>query len=294
MRLFNNREIASGFWLLAFAAFALRRREVRESIANLVRISCHLKIVVPVGLMLLHTTGVVVLLRTVGLWKVILLKDTVVWFALGAMVMMMRLGSSDDAEEILRKVVADNIKVVILLEFLSNTSTFSLPVELVLVPVLASVAVIDVVASHDQASLTMAKVTKRLQAMIGLVLLCIVLARAIADFQNLRSWDTARSIVLAPLLSIFLTPFLYAMALYSRYELVFLRLNLGIEKEPELKRYARRRIMKHSRLSLKRLQRLLRYHAADLMQIRSKAGVEYLLRPNRESDHSSRPTGPMV
>lgn len=286
MELFNNREIASGLWLLVFAVFALRTRKVRESVGGLVRVFCHFKILVPVGLMLLYTTVVVVLLRALGLWNVTLMKDTIVWFALGAMAMMFRFGTSDDAEDILRRVVTDNIKVVVLLEFLSNTYTFSLPVELALVPLLVSIGMIDIVATRDQNFSSVAEMTKKLQAIIGLVLFAVVCGRAISDFQHLRSWDVARSVALAPVLSVSLVPFLYAVVLYSRYELVFLRLNLGIEKEAELKRYARRRIVMHSRLSLKRLQRLLRYHPVDLMQIRSAQDVDRLLEPNEASRSS--------
>ena len=68
------------------------------------------------------------------------------------------------------------------------------------------------------------------------------------------------------------------MALTSKYELLFLMLDLGTEKDAGLKRYARRRILMHVGLSVRRLERFHRRHAADLMRIQTRAEFDRLLR----------------
>lgn len=276
---FNNREIATAFWFLVFLAFALQKANIRKSLAAVLRASFHLKILVAICLILLYTTAAVMLLTAIGLWDLSLLKNTIVWFCVSATAMTMRFVTSDDLENIFPKVLTDTIKIVIILEFLVNTYTFSLPAKLVIMPVLTLIAIVGVVASSDKKYSVVSKVTKGVQTVVGFVVLAIVVNRAISDLQTLHSLDTVRSIALAPLLSLLFSPFLYVMVLISKYELVFLRLDLGIEKERRLKQYARRRILMHAGLSLRKLQDLLRNHAVDLMHVQTEAHVDRLVKP---------------
>ncbi|MFC1547333.1 hypothetical protein ACFL5M_02280 [Candidatus Neomarinimicrobiota bacterium] len=275
---FNNREVATAFWLLVFAVWALYKSEIRRSIGGVLRAFWRFKIVASFFLILLYVTGMVTFLAMIDMWKVGLLKDTIVWFFVGAMAMMMRFGAADDVENIFQKVLIDSIKIIIVLEFLVNAYTFSLPAELVIVPVMTFIAMVDAVAGLDEKNQAVSKLTKGVQIVIGFVILAIVVSRAILDWQNLQSLDTVRSVLLAPLLSLILCPFLYIMVLISKYELIFLRINLGIDKEKSLKRYARLRIVLHTRLSLRKLQYLLRKHAADLMQIQTEFDVDRLIK----------------
>jgi len=274
---FNNREIATAFWIIVFLTFALRKADIRKSFAAVLRAFCQFKILLSVCLMVLYTGAAVMLLAAIGLWNVSLLKDTIVWLCVNAMAMMMRIITSDDAENIFRKILTDSFKIVIVLEFLVNTYAFSLPTEFVFVPILTLLAMVDVFVRSDEKYSAVAKMTQRAQMVIGIVILAITVSRAISNFQNLLSLDTFRSIALAPLLSLLFTPFLYVMVLISKYELVFLRLNFGMEKERGLKRYARRRILIYAGLSLRKLQHLLRNHAGDLMRIQTEADVDRLV-----------------
>jgi len=283
----NNRELATAFWLLVFAVLALRKTRIRSSIGVVLRAFWRIKIVASVCLMLLYVTGVVAFLATIGMWKVDLLKDTIVWFFVGAMAMMMRFATADDIDNIFRKILTDGIKIVILLEFLVNTYMFPLVVELILVPLLTIIAMIDVVASMNEKHTIVAKSARGIQTVAGFMILGITIYQAIADFQNLKSLDTLRSIALAPLLSVLMSPFIYIMLVISHYELVFSRLDFGGEKTRRLKGYARRRIAMHAGLSLKRLQYLLRNHVIDLMHIEKESDVDGFLHQIRSADSSS-------
>jgi len=280
---FNHREIATAFWLLVLLTFALRKAEIRKSLAAVLRAFFHLKILVPVCLMVLYTATAVTLLAAIGLWNVFLLKDTIVWFCVSAMAMTIRFVTSDDAENIFHKVLTDSIKIVIVLEFIVNTYTFSLPAELIIMPVLTLIVIVDAVAGSDKEYSAVAKVTKGALTVVGFVILAIIVYHAISDLQTLHSLNTVRSIALAPLLSVLFSPFLYVMVLISKYELVFLRLDFGMEKERGLKRYARRRILMHAGFSLKKLQLLLRNHAVDLIHIQTEADVDRLVQPRTDS-----------
>ena len=284
---FNNREIAIAFWLLALAVCGLRKPDIRNSLGGVVRAFCDLKVLAAVCLMLLYVAVIVASFAAIGIWKVDLLKDTIVWFFVGAMAMMVRFNTADNKDNVFRKILTDSIKIIIFLEFLVNTYTFPLIVELIIVPLLTSIAMIDAVATRNEEHALVAKLAKRVQTVIGFVIIGIAIYRAVTDFQNLKSVDTFRSIVLAPLLSVLMFPFIYIMLVFSQYELVFLRLDFGAEKTRQLKRYARRHIMIYAGLSLKRLRYLLKNYLVDLMHIGTESDIDRFLQQARNADTSA-------
>ena len=285
---FNNREVATAIWLVLFGVWALGKADIRRSVAALVRTSCRVKIIIPFFLMALYTAAMAVLLAAVSLWNTSLLKDTIVWFCVSAVAMMMRFVTSRDPGDIFHKVVVDNLKVILVLEFLVNTYTFPLVVELILVPALTLVAMVGAYADHDEKNLAVSKFIKGIQVIVGLVILAIVVSRAVSDLQDLSSVDTVRKIVLAPVLSLLLSPFLYAAVLLSHYEQVFLRLNLGRDKDAKLKRHTRWRICGHAGFSLRRLQNLLRNHVAEIMHLETELDIDRLLTNARHSESVSK------
>jgi hypothetical protein len=274
---FNNREIATAFWWIVFLGWALSKSEIRKSIVALPRAIFRFKSLLPFCLMAIYTTAAVMLLAAVDLWKVSLLKDTIVWFCVFAITMMMRFVTSGKAENIFQKILADSIKIIIVLEFLVNTYTFPIVVELILVPALTFVAMLGALAESGKKYSVDSKIINRIQVIVGFVIFGIVASCAISDLQNLKNMDTFRSIVLAPLLSLLLSPFLYVMVLASKYELVFLRIDLGMEKERGLRRYARYRILMYAGLSLRKVQYILRNNTADLMHIQTKDDIDRIV-----------------
>ena len=285
MGLFNTREIATACWLLVFLAFMLSKADFRRSGVALLGTFLHRRILTPICVMALYTSAAVWLLAAFHLWTVPDLKDTFVWFCASAIAMMIRFVTSPDADNMFKDVVAESVKIVIVLEFLVNAYTFSLPVELVMVPAFGLIAMLDAGASSNKRYPEAATIIKGVAGVVGTVLLAIVVIRALSDLKTLASFDTLRSIALAPLLSLLFIPCLYGLVLVAKYELVFLMLDLGTEKDSKLKRYARRRIRLAAGLSLRKIQRLLRDHSSDLMHAQTEADVDRL------TDQSSQNTG---
>lgn len=275
--LFNTREIASAFWLLIFAVWALCKPEIRKAIGHIAQSFFHLKILAPILLMAAYVGAIIAGLRAIGIWQADLLKDTIIWFCLGATAMLARFATANRPGNAFRETLTDSLKVVILVEFLVNTYTFPLIAELALVFLLSSLAILGAVADTKKEFQAVSRVLKGVQAVLGMTILTMALTRAWADWQNLEALDTVRSVALSPILSVTLLPFLYLLVLYAKYELVFVRLNFGHTMSPALKRYARMRIVMHAGLHLGRLENLLGGHMADLVFSRTESDVDRVL-----------------
>jgi hypothetical protein len=288
MGIFNNRELATLVWLTAFLAYSFTHANVRKSFVAVLRTFFCIRIQAWVWLMLLYCAAIEVVLAKVKLWNSALLKDTAIWFCVVALSMMFRHSTSSDSASIFRKVATDTITATILLEFLLNNYTFSLPVELVIGPVATLLAMMAAYGSTQTQYAAASRLVRWILAILGFVVLAHAIGRAFSDLRTLGSMDTVRNVVVEPILSLLLIPLLYAMSLVSMYEQVFLRLDLDREKDPKLVHYARRRIRTHAGLSLGKLHRLLSHHAMGLMDIRTQADVDLLMlqaetRPERET-----------
>jgi hypothetical protein len=274
---FNSREIATAFWLLLFAVGALSKPDIRRAAGRIVQSFCHVKVFLPAFLLFVYVIVTVAGLKAVGVWRSDLIKDTIVWFCFSGIAMLARFVTADRPGNAFRETMIDSIKVVILVEFLINTYTFPLAVELILVPLLTLIAMLDAVASMKKEYTAVAKVLKGIQMVLGLTILAAAARQALADWHNLDSLDTLRSVALAPILSVFMLPFMYLLLVYSKYETIFVRLNFGTPMPPDLKRYAHCRILMHAGLRLWRLESLLDSHVADLMFARTKPEVDAVL-----------------
>jgi len=260
-----------------FTAFLLSKPEIRTSVRGLLRSFFRWKILLCVGCMVLYIGGVVAALWMIGFWQPGLTKDTVLWLSFSAFALVLDFVTSDRDENVFGKIFFDNVKAVILIEFLVNTYTFSFVGELVFVPLVTFIFILDAVARKDDKYAQVARFTGGLLAVIGLAVFAFAISKAIADYRNIVSLDTVRSVALAPILSLAFLPFIYILLLVSTYEQVFLRLNLGQGKAADVMRYARRRIMLRYGLHLKQLRAFLRGHALDLMLIRTTTDVDDLL-----------------
>jgi hypothetical protein len=281
----NNRELATAIWVVAFAIWAVRKRELRTAASEVLRLLGESKMIVLLTMLTAYALGEVFLLRTWRVWTPALLKDTILWLLIGPLPMVVRFTQLDESEDMLKQVFSHSVKLVIVLEFLLNVFTFSFTMELLIVPLILLAAMIESVSEYDgHPGIT--RVAKGFQILFGVVVLANLTYRVILEYQSLANYDTLRSIALVPLLSILFSPFMYFVALMSTYELVFLRLDFGARKSVSLKHYAKWHIVRFAGVGLRRLQLLQRNHLVELLQLQSREDVDALLDSARFSEKS--------
>jgi hypothetical protein len=160
----------------------------------------------------------------------------------------------------------------------------TLPAELVFVPFVTIIVMLDTVAKFNEKHAAVSRLTSFLLGIIGVVILSFVTLRAIGDFQNLGSMNTVRTIAFPPLISIAFVPFIYALVIIVAYENIFMRLAFGPTKAPDVVRYAKRRILLHCGLSLRRLRAFAKRPSYEIMQIESVADVDRLFPAARSAN----------
>ncbi len=121
---FNNREIAIGIWLTIFIFYALSKKDVRKSIKGVFIIFFDKKIILSVLLAAIYTVWNVYVLNSINLWNFSLVKDTIFWVCFVGIVMEFRFITSNADQSLFKNTIIDNLKIIIVLEFIVNTYTF--------------------------------------------------------------------------------------------------------------------------------------------------------------------------
>jgi len=271
---FNSREIATILWGVVFVVWTLRKVKIVEPLRGLARAFLRVKILIPFLLMALWAWGATYLLRLMHLWGLSLLKDTLMWFVGVGLVMFVNLNKAQDDDRHFRKTLVDNLKLIVVLEFLVNLYTFPLWLELVLVPIVTVVFVTKAFADTDAQYKSASKFLGTLTAIYGVAVLAFTIYHVAADVAGAATVDNARSFLLPIALTLFNLPFIYLFALIAEYENVFVRLGF-FNSDQALLRHAKRRILFRFHFNLRRLCRWSR--RAGMLKADSREDVQALL-----------------
>jgi hypothetical protein len=200
------------------------------------------KIVLFVGLMLLYITGLVIGLRYLGLWMPSHTTTTIFWTISVALVTLLKINSITEDEHYFKKATLDQVRLLVLFEFIINFYVLSLWVELAIVPVLAFLAGMLGVAESDTEYKPAKILLDGVFAIVGAVLISWSLYQAATHLDTFAISNTLKDLALPPLLSLAFLPFLYIMALFVSYESLFTRLRFFI-KDDKLIRFTKVRTL---------------------------------------------------
>ncbi|NMB12722.1 MAG: hypothetical protein GX977_10590 [Firmicutes bacterium] len=275
--MFNSREVATGIWFFVLLTFALTKADIRKQLRRLFRVSLQPKLLLSFLCMLLYVVLIVWGLHRVGFWHVTLLKDTIWWFLLTALGVAMNSITSDKPGVFLSQSIHESLRLIIVIQFLVNTYTFNLVLEIFLVPLLSIIAMMDAFVERKSEYAEVVEVIHWIHGGIGLVILATALGKAISDYSNLLSMEALRSLLLAPVLTASFLPFAYAVALYSNYERIFVWLKIGWDKDDSTIRYAKRVIFSYSGFSLNRVTEVNK-QAVKLRYTKTKDDIDEFLR----------------
>lgn len=136
INIWNNREKALIVWILIVLVCIVVSKNLRPSFLSVLKALFARKIAPAMLVMLAYISLVVFAAYKLHYWDISLLKDTVIWGLGTAFIMFMHYDKVNTERKYFKKVLLDNVKLVVLLEFIINLYVFNFVVEFLLVPVL--------------------------------------------------------------------------------------------------------------------------------------------------------------
>lgn len=249
----NNRELAIAIWFGVFVIWAYSNEKVREAFKSLTKAVTTKLIIIPFVFLIAHTFVSVWLLSIVNLWNSNQVKTTLIWFFSVAAVTYFRLPKIADERNYFKNAIKDNLKVIVLLEFVISFFTFPLPIELIFVPFMFLLGGLMGVAQTDKKYEIVEKLLNKLVELIGWAIILYAVYKLSTELKVFAREETFYDFIVPVLLSFLLLPYVYVLYVYIGYEGVLQRMRCLI-KDTELLAYATKKAVMNFHLNVEQLR----------------------------------------
>lgn len=275
--IFNNREKAVIIWLFIFIIMfligMLLRKDIRASTFGVLKILFKKKIIIVFVAMFSYVSLIILLFSVIQIWNISLVKDTIYWVIGSAILLLMNTNEATQDEHHFRKILLDNLKLILILEFVINLTSFNLLAELILIPLLVVLSVMSAVAETKKEWLPAKKLVDFILSFIVFSLIIYAVYNIVSDYQSFVTMDNLRSFILPPLLTVAYIPFLYLFALVMAYEILFIRLDFILKNNKALASFAKQRIFRLCFLSLGKLNSFAKDSTSDIYKLKDKNDI---------------------
>ena len=222
--IFTTREIAIFIWVLIISFLVLLKKEIRIAFINVIKCVFNKHIIIPFCILILYSVIIALILNfKINILK--FLKDIILWVIfVGVPFAFSSISKKVDKKYFINYAI-NNIKIIAILEFIVSNFTFNIICELILIPFVTFIALLDVVAETKEEYKDTHKILSKLLTIIGFCILFYSFKKAIDTYTQYSNIDLLISFIIPFIYSIFFIPITYIMVLYSEYEKMLMRLN---------------------------------------------------------------------
>ena len=215
-----------------------------------------------------------------GYWEMSLLKETIYWILFVGFPLLMSTNKINSEENYIKVILKNAVKGIVIIEFIANFYNFSLVGELILIPVITFIGILQVVSDNKPEHQQVSKLLNWILTIFGLIVLIYAVYKVYQSPREFFSVMSLKTFLLSIILTILFIPFLYFVALYSLYETVFITLERRLKKKSH-KRYLRRKMYFTFHLNRGKLRRFQQERVLD--SILNKKDLRKMLKKFRQS-----------
>lgn len=253
MSILSTREWATLIWGCIFMLYVLCRREIRKSLWNVIVIFFDKKLRILWEIILLYVLTITMVFCYLPIWENIYIKDIIIWFLFSGLIYCMNAVSSEADETYIKKMLKDNLKFTMILEFFMSTFTFNIWIELAIIPVITIITVMNVIAERKEEYKNVHKLLDSVLAIAGFWIFYETIKMGVNEYKQLNIINTLVSFIIPIAYLILIIPLEYALELYSKYELLFFRMTFKEEKDKKTKIRHRVAVICSCRISVRRV-----------------------------------------
>lgn len=288
MDIFSTRELATAFWvgaiLIALGMAIVTNKKIRQGFIGVLKCFFNRKLRKLWEIYFLYIGIITLMFSRFPIWKNIYLKDIILWTLFSGLTICMNAVADEADEKYISKVLKDNIRFTVVTEFLLSTFTFSLWVELIIIPIITVIVLFDTVAEHKSDAIAVHKLLQDVMAFAGLCVILQTVRVGILEYRELNVINTLVSFFIPIVYLLLVTPLEYAFELYSKYEMLFIQMHFKEASDKMVRRKRHLKVIKVCGLSVKRIM-LFQKQCISRMYI-SMSDVEFDLLISHLEDRS--------
>lgn len=253
MSILSTREWATLIWGCIFMLYVLCHREIRKSLWNVIVIVFDKKLRILWEIILLYVLTITMVFCYLPIWENIYIKDIIIWFLFSGLIYCMNAVSSEADETYIKKILKDNLKFTMILEFFMSTFTFNIWIELAIIPVITIITVMNVIAERKEEYKSVHKLLDSILAIAGFWIFYETIKIGINEYKQLNIINTLVSFMIPIVYLILIIPLEYILELYSKYEVLFLRMTFKEEKDKRIRLHHRTAIFRECNFSVRKI-----------------------------------------
>lgn len=257
MDIFSTRELATAFWvgaiLIAVGMAIVTNKKIRQGFIGVLKCFFNRKLRKLWEIYFLYIGIITLMFSRFPIWKNIYLKDIILWTLFSGLTICMNAVAGEADEKYISKVLKDNIRFTVVTEFLLSTFTFSFWVELIIIPITTVIVLFDTVAEHKSDAIAVHKLLQDVMAFAGLCVILQTVRVGILEYRELNVINTLVSFFIPIVYLLLVTPLEYAFELYSKYEMLFIRMCFKEPRDKKVKRKRHLKVIKACGLSVRKI-----------------------------------------
>jgi len=262
----SNREIATLFWMIVIFTVLIYFSKSSKAFLGVVKalfarklVYCYIVIVVYLFLM------IQILNKTI-FWEAYLFKDFTIWLVGFAMVSFFSITKINTNSELIKRFLKI-FSATIIIDFIINFFTFNLGWELIIIPVVSFIAILQYFAEINKEKAGYEKVSSFLKwvlTIIGFSLLGYVIHKLYHNYNEILKINNLKSFLLPVILSVLYFPILLLFASIMKYENIFNEINRYRFIESNRKLKIKLAVLMYGNLNLDKLDRIRNWDKKEL------------------------------
>lgn len=261
-------------WIVVALLWLLSKEHTRKLLFNLLKAFLNWKILLIFLLMIAYVSIELVIFNKIHLANRYLIKDVIFWLFGSAFVILININEANSDKKFFRKMIIDNLKLIVVAEFIINFYTFNFFVEMVLVPLIFFLMAMSTIAGTEKKFGLVKKIMDFSLTSVGIIIIAYAFIGLINHSSDLASFDNLRAFVLPPALTILYVPFIYLLALFMAYEILFVRLDSLLHHNKSLIALVKKKIILSFHIKLKKLNQFSSNCAKEFLTFKNENDVD--------------------
>ena len=247
----STRELATIIWILILLIYILKNKRTKKLFLNVIKILFGKNLIKIWILISLYVFIITLIFSKTSIWNNYYIKDIIIWFITAGVIFCFNAASKESDERYIWKVLKDNLKFTIVIEFFYSTFTFSLWVELLIIPIITFLTIVETYAEAKEEYKIVYKFMQRLFAIISIWFFYETFKLGLREYKKLNILNIIVSFMIPIVYLMLIIPLEYLIELYSKYEVLFIRISFKNSNDKKVARKRKFLIIKECGLSVR-------------------------------------------
>lgn len=262
----SNREIAILFWMFVILIVLIYISKSSKAFFGIVKVFFDRKLVYCYIIIAAYLFLVIKILNKTIFWEAYLFKEFAIWLVGFAMVSFFSVNKIKTNSELIKRFLKI-FSATIIIDFSINFFTFDLGWELIIIPVVSFIAILQYFAEINNEKPGYEKVSSFLKwvlTIIGFSLLGYVIHKLYQNYNEILKINNVKSFLIPVILSVLYFPIILLFASVMKYENIFQEINRYrfLDKKRKLK--IKLMVIIYGKLNLDKLDRIRNWDKKEL------------------------------